>query len=81
MDLLKTNDIWKLDDLDSPCVKLCIIHPVEQLCSGCYRSLDEIRRWSQMSNNERATIIADLPGRTAYPQNRRGGRKSLLNKK
>jgi len=77
----KTNDIWKLDELDSPCVKLCIIHPVEQLCSGCYRSLDEIRRWSQMSNNERATIIADLPGRTACPQNRRGGRKSLLNKK
>ena len=80
MDLLKTNDIWKLDDLDSPCVKLCIIHPVEQLCSGCYRSLDEIRRWSQMSNNERANIIADLPGRTAYPQKRRDVRKALLNK-
>ena len=77
----KTNDIRKLDELDSPCVKLCIIHPEEQLCSGCYRSLDEIRRWSQMSNNERATIIADLPARTAYPQNRRGGRKHILNKK
>ena len=69
MNSLKTNDIWKLDKLDSPCVKLCIIHPEEQLSSGCYRSLDEIGRWSEMSNNERASIIADLPGRTAYPQN------------
>ena len=78
MNSLTTDDIWKRDELDSPCVKLCIIHPVEKLCSGCHRSLDEIGRWSQMSSNERATIIADLPGRATYRQKRRGGRKARL---
>jgi predicted Fe-S protein YdhL (DUF1289 family) len=75
---LSTDDIWERDEIESPCVKLCIIHPVEKVCSGCYRSLDEISRWSQMSSEERTTILTQLPSRAAVPNKRRGGRTARL---
>jgi hypothetical protein len=76
-----SDDIWKRDEIESPCVKLCIIHPVEKVCSGCYRSLDEIGRWSQMSAEERAGIMAKLPERATGPNKRRGGRNSRLKRR
>ncbi|MDG1936225.1 MAG: DUF1289 domain-containing protein [Paracoccaceae bacterium] len=75
---LSTDDIWKRDEIESPCVKLCIIHPVEKVCSGCYRTLDEIGRWSQMSPKERTTIMSELPGRAIVPNKRHGGRSGRL---
>jgi predicted Fe-S protein YdhL (DUF1289 family) len=32
-------------------------------CRGCQRTLDEIARWSQMSDAERAAVLAELPER------------------
>lgn len=78
---LSTDDIWKRDEIESPCVKLCIIHPVEKVCSGCYRSLDEIGRWSQMSAEERTTIMTELPLRSEALNKRRGGRSARLARK
>jgi hypothetical protein len=78
---LSTDDIWKRDEIESPCVKLCIIHSVEKVCSGCYRSLDEISRWSQMSAEERTNIITELPLRSAALNKRRGGRSARLARK
>lgn len=49
----------------SPCIGLCRIDAANGLCAGCLRSLDEIARWSQMTNPERAKIMADLPARKA----------------
>jgi predicted Fe-S protein YdhL (DUF1289 family) len=40
----------------SPCVRLCRIEPESQLCWGCGRSLDEIARWTTMSEGEKALI-------------------------
>jgi hypothetical protein len=38
------------------------------LCTGCARTLDEIARWSSMSEQERANIMRELPmRRTAQP--------------
>ena len=34
--------------------------PVRGVCIGCCRSLDEIARWSGMSDSERQKIMADL---------------------
>ncbi len=72
------DNIWKRDEIDSPCVKICVIHPLKKVCTGCYRSLDEIARWSQMSAEERAAVMADLPARASFPQKRRGGRIARL---
>lgn len=50
--------------ISSPCVKLCQLDPVTRLCLGCGRSLDQIGRWSSLSEAERRAIIARLAGRT-----------------
>lgn len=47
----------------SPCIKLCAIEPATRLCSGCGRTLNEIGRWSTLSDSERAEIMRELPGR------------------
>ncbi|MCB1364502.1 MAG: DUF1289 domain-containing protein [Rhodobacteraceae bacterium] len=69
---------WKRDEIDSPCVRICVVHPGEGICVGCYRSPDEIARWSQMSDAERARIRAELPGRAPRLMRRRGGRAARL---
>ena len=69
-------DIWKRDEIDSPCIKLCSIHPGERICIGCYRSIEEIGIWSQLSPEQRRKIMADLLDRAPRVQKRRGGRAS-----
>jgi predicted Fe-S protein YdhL (DUF1289 family) len=32
-------------------------------CEGCLRSIDEIARWSQMGENEKRAVWAQLAGR------------------
>jgi len=49
--------------IQSPCNRVCTIDEATGLCAGCGRTLDEIARWSQMSDNERQRILASLPDR------------------
>ena len=49
--------------IESPCTKVCQIDPGTGLCRGCTRTLDEIARWSQMSEAERAEVVRALPQR------------------
>ena len=69
-----SDEIWARDEIESPCIKICVIHPQERLCVGCYRSIDEIGRWSHYSPAERQAIMADLPARAPRLSKRRGGR-------
>lgn len=69
-----TDEIWKRAEIDSPCVKTCVVHPEARLCVGCLRSIDEISGWSRMSPEERRTIMAELPSRAGQLTKRRGGR-------
>ena len=68
-------NLWKRDEIDSPCVKLCSIHPSERICVGCYRSMEEIGAWSSLSSEVRLDIMNELPNRSSRIQKRRGGRK------
>lgn len=68
------DEIWRRDEVESPCVKLCLIHPEARLCVGCYRSIDEITAWSRMSHEAREAIMAELPARAPQMVRRRGGR-------
>lgn len=69
-----SDEIWARNEIDSPCIKICVIHSQERLCVGCYRSIDEIGRWSHYSPAERQAIMADLPSRAPRLSKRRGGR-------
>ena len=67
-------NIWLRKEIDSPCIKLCSIHPTERICVGCYRSMEEIGAWSGLSSEVRLEIMSELPSRTSRIQKRRGGR-------
>lgn len=76
-----TDEVWKRDEVESPCVDICVIHPEARLCTGCYRSMDEISQWSRMSSEERAVVMAALPDRGKLVVKRRGGRAARLKRR
>jgi predicted Fe-S protein YdhL (DUF1289 family) len=51
--------------IETPCNRVCVVHPSLGLCIGCGRSLDEIGRWSDFAAAERTRIMAQLPSRLA----------------
>jgi uncharacterized protein len=51
--------------IESPCIKVCTLDARSGRCLGCGRSVDEIARWSAMSDSERARVMAELPARLA----------------
>ncbi len=65
--------LWRRDEIESPCVQICMLHPETGLCVGCGRTGDEIGRWTRMGAAERRRIMDALPGRVAAPTARRGG--------
>lgn len=73
-----TDDIWRRDEVQSPCIKVCVIHPEARLCTGCLRSIDEITVWSKLSTQARQTIMEELPTRQGQITKRRGGRAARL---
>ncbi|MFL2774704.1 MAG: DUF1289 domain-containing protein [Paracoccaceae bacterium] len=73
-----SEDIWKRNEVDSPCVNICIVHPHANICTGCFRTIDEISSWSKMSETERKGIIKELPNRSSKLRVRRGGRAERL---
>lgn len=72
------DDVWKRDEVESPCIKLCTVHPTERICVGCYRTIDEISQWSRMSPDQRRSVMAELPTRAPRLAKRRGGRMGRL---
>lgn len=51
--------------MQTPCVKVCTLDARTGLCLGCGRTIDEVARWSSMSEAERTRIMEDLPRRGA----------------
>jgi predicted Fe-S protein YdhL (DUF1289 family) len=74
------DEVLKRDEIQSPCVKLCVVHPEERLCVGCLRSMEEIATWSRLSHEARAAVMADLPARAPRLAKRRGGRMGRLDR-
>jgi uncharacterized protein len=69
-----TDEVWRRPEIESPCVKICVVHPEARICIGCHRTTDEIARWGQMAPAERRAIMAVLPERGATLTRRAGGR-------
>ncbi len=75
------DQIWKRDEVKSPCVKICVIHPDAEICTGCLRTMDEIAAWSRLAPDERKAVLTDLPSRRALLKQRRGGRNARLKRR
>ncbi|HXB60071.1 MAG TPA: DUF1289 domain-containing protein [Candidatus Acidoferrales bacterium] len=48
-------------NIPSPCIHVCRLDG--EVCAGCRRTRDEIARWLQMTEDERARIMAALAER------------------
>ena len=63
-------------DIETPCVKLCVVDPDSGFCIGCGRSRAEIAGWIAMSPDARREVMADLDDRMASltrSKRRKGG--------
>jgi predicted Fe-S protein YdhL (DUF1289 family) len=50
-------DLSNIDNMvQSPCIRNCCLNK-DDICLGCFRSLDEIIRWNEANNQERLTIL------------------------
>jgi predicted Fe-S protein YdhL (DUF1289 family) len=73
-----TDEIWRREEVQSPCIKVCVIHPEARLCTGCLRSIEEITIWSRLSPEARKAVMDELPARQGRLTKRRGGRAARL---
>ena len=46
--------------MPSPCLSVCRMDPASALCEGCLRTLDEIARWSGMSDAAKRVVWQDI---------------------
>ncbi len=51
------------EEVQSPCVGVCSIDEASGFCHGCYRTIEEIKGWWNMSQPEQLKLVADLEQR------------------
>ena len=51
------------DSVASPCTSVCRIDRPSGLCAGCYRTLDEIAGWIDLSSDQKRTLLRALESR------------------
>ncbi len=74
-----SDEVWKRAEIESPCVKVCVLHPESGLCIGCLRTGAEIAAWSTMTPAARRAVMAALPDRAPLVKGtRKGGRAGRL---
>lgn len=74
-------DDHRFPDIETPCVKICVVEPETGFCIGCGRTRDEIGGWIAMTPDHRRNVMADLDERIAtltLRKTRRGGRRGRL---
>lgn len=55
----------------SPCIKVCFVDQPTQTCVGCFRTLEELGRWTKMTPDEREAVKPKLEARRqAYARRR-----------
>ncbi|CAN5442239.1 hypothetical protein BH10PSE7_BH10PSE7_07150 [soil metagenome] len=69
-------------EIETPCIKVCVIDPDSGFCIGCGRTRGEIGGWLDMTARERQAVMGGLPTRVAtltLGKRRKGGRRGRLN--
>lgn len=49
----------------SPCIDVCHFDRRRDMCTGCFRTTDEIRLWRKMTDHRRREILSDRRRREA----------------
>jgi predicted Fe-S protein YdhL (DUF1289 family) len=49
----------------SPCVSVCVMDPRSAVCTGCWRSLEEIGAWSRLSDEAKRQVWQRIQQRVA----------------
>ncbi|MFW6227144.1 MAG: DUF1289 domain-containing protein [Bacteroidota bacterium] len=47
----------------SPCKSICKLNDEGWICTGCFRTRQEIESWFWLSEEQKARIVAQLPAR------------------
>lgn len=71
----------RFPDIETPCIKICVVEPETGFCIGCGRTRMEIADWIGMTPTERHSVIEHLPERVAtltLRKTRRGGRRGRI---
>lgn len=54
----------------SPCVKICVVDPLSELCVGCGRTIAEIATWSELDAEAQHAVLAKLGPRLEATRSR-----------
>jgi predicted Fe-S protein YdhL (DUF1289 family) len=68
-------------EIETPCVKVCVVDPDTGFCVGCGRTRDEIAGWLGLSPAERRALMSGLGERVAgltLSKRRKGGRRGRI---
>jgi uncharacterized protein len=71
----------RLSDIETPCIKICVVEPETGFCIGCGRTRGEIADWIGMTAQDRHAVIETLAERVSTltsRRTRRGGRRGRL---
>lgn len=49
--------------IPTPCINVCRMSPDTGLCEGCFRTLDEIARWSRQDDEGKRRILSAVTKR------------------
>ena len=55
----------------SPCVRVCTLDPLTGYCVGCYRTVQEVAGWVEMTAEEKRAVLERVARRSARAH--RGG--------
>jgi uncharacterized protein len=47
----------------TPCIAVCQMDPVSQLCEGCFRDIQEIARWGSLANAQKREVWRQIDQR------------------
>ena len=60
---VRTKSAYNSAQMETPCIKMCMLDLDSELCAGCGRTLDEIAGWAGLDDAERSKVMAELPRR------------------
>ena len=52
-----------MSEVQSPCVEICQLDPVSGMCLGCFRTMDEIASWIDLTNIEKQNVLLNAQKR------------------
>ena len=52
-----------MGEVQSPCVEICQLDPVSGMCLGCFRTMDEIASWIELTDIEKQNVLLNAQKR------------------